>query len=62
MLLPNADPTHGVMNPSARACIGARTTATAPVRMRVLMTRFMILLLLRREQLQAAYLDAAEVG
>ena len=33
MLLPNADPTHGVTNPSARACIGASTTAAAEARM-----------------------------
>src|SRR3954469_14576784 len=54
MLLPNADPTHGVTNPSARACIGARTTAAAEARISDLITRFMKLLL-RRRQLQATY-------
>src|SRR3954462_8315976 len=45
MLLPNADPTHGVTNPSARACIGASTTAAAEAKMRDLITLFIRLLL-----------------
>ena len=41
MLLPNDEPTQGVTNPSARACIGASTTAAAAVMIKVLMTLFM---------------------
>src|SRR6185436_16384181 len=49
MLLPNADPTHGVTNPSARAWMGASTMATAPHRINDLITPFIVHLLLRRE-------------
>src|SRR4051794_20159185 len=42
-LLPNAPPTQGVTNPSARASIGASTSATAPAHMRVLMNRVIAL-------------------
>jgi hypothetical protein len=39
MLLPKFTPTHGEKYPSARACTGAHTTATAAIKIKLLITR-----------------------
>src|SRR5215208_8019624 len=52
-LLPKDCPTQGDTNPSARACIGVRTSAAAPAITRLLITRRMVFILLLPREVQA---------